>query len=69
MQIGQFQTTLYADHTHLSLSAFSLISFKISLIFKVFFNLVNMELITIDHWLRRNRLSLNYAKFNYNLNR
>ena len=60
MQIGQFQATLYADDTDLSLSDFSLISLK---------NRVNMELITMDHWLRRNRLSLNYAKSNHNLNR
>ena len=58
MQIGQLQTTLYADDTYLSLSDILLISLE---------NRVNMELVTIDHWLRKNKLSLNYAKSNYNL--
>ena len=38
MQIGQFQTTLYADHAYLSFFYISLISLE---------NRLNMELITI----------------------
>ena len=44
MQIGQFQTTLYTDDTYLSLSDILLIPLE---------NKVNMELITIDHGLRK----------------
>ena len=44
MELGQLQTTLYADDTYLSLFNILLISLE---------NRVNTELITIDHWLRK----------------
>ena len=51
-----FNTTLFADHTYLSLSSSSLIRLITQ---------VNNEINKVDKWLRSNKLSLNYKKSSY----
>ena len=49
----EFETTLCADDTYLAMSDKDLDSLKIR---------ANKEISKIDLWLRKNKLSLNYAK-------
>ena len=53
---SDFETTIFADDTYLMLADNDLCKLE---------NRVNLELVKIDHWLRKNKLSLNYAKTNY----
>jgi len=53
-----FHTTLFADDINLRMSNFC---------FNVLQTTVNLELYEIDHWLRANKLSLNYKKTNFML--
>ena len=55
-----FNTTLFADHTYLSLSSSSLIRLKTQ---------VNNEINKADKWLRSNKLSLNYKKSSQNIHK
>ena len=49
-------TSLYADDTYLMMSDLNLTSLQ---------NRINIELQNIDLWLRKNKLSLNFAKSTY----
>ena len=53
-----FHATLFADDINLHMSNSS---------FNVLQKIVNLELCKIDHWLRANKLSLNYNKTNFML--
>ena len=55
---SSFHTTLFADdiNIHMSNSSFNVLQAT-----------VNLELCKIDHWLRANKLSLNYNKTNFML--
>ena len=55
---SSFRTTLFADDINLHMSNSS---------FNVLQTTVNLELCKIDHWLRVNKLSLNYNKTNFML--
>jgi len=55
---SSFHTTLFADDINLHMSNSS---------FNVLQTTVNLELCKIDHWLRANKLSLNYNKTNFML--
>jgi len=55
---SSFHTTLFADDINLHMSNSS---------FNVLQTTVNFELCKIDHWLRANKLSLNYNKTNFML--
>ena len=55
---SSFHTTLFADDINLHMSTSS---------FNVLQTTVNLELCKIDHWLRANKLSLNYNKTNFML--
>ena len=55
---SSFHTTLFADDINLHMSNSS---------FNVLKTTVNLELCKIDHWLRANKLSLNYNKTNFML--
>ena len=55
---SSFHTTLFADDINLHMSNFC---------FNVLHTTVNLELCKIDHWLRANKLSLNYNKTNFML--
>jgi len=56
---SSFRTTLFADDINLYYMSNSC--------FDVFQTTVNLELCKIDHWLRANKLSLNYNKTNFML--
>ena len=53
---SEFDTTLFADDTYLTLSDSNLENLE---------KRVNKELQNVDNWLRRNKLSLNFNKTNY----
>ena len=53
-----FHTTLFADDSNLHMT---------NSCFNVLQTTVNLELCKIDHWLRANKLSLNYNKTNFML--
>jgi len=55
---SSFHTTLFADDKKLHMS---------NSCFNVLQTTVNLELCKIDHWLRANKLSLNYSKTNFML--
>ena len=55
---SSFHTTLFADDINLHMSNSS---------FNILQTTVNLELCKIDHWLRANKLSLNYNKTNFML--
>jgi len=55
---SSFHTTLFADDINLHMSNSS---------FNVLQTTVNLELCKFDHWLRANKLSLNYNKTNFML--
>ena len=55
---SSFHTTLFADDINLHMSNSS---------FNVFQTTVNLELCKIDHWLRANKVSVNYNKTNFML--
>ena len=55
---SSFRTTLFADDINLHMS---------NSCFNVLQTTVNLELCKIDHWLRANKLSLNYNKTNFML--
>jgi len=57
-QVSSFHTTLFADDINLHMSNSD---------FTVLQTTVNLELCKIDHWLRANKLSLNYNKTNFML--
>ena len=52
----EFETILYADNTYQAMSNKGLDSLEIP---------ANKEILKIDLWLRKNKLSLNDAKSNY----
>ena len=54
--MSKFVITIFADDTYLMLADNDLSRLE---------NRVNLELVKIDHWLRSNKLSLNYANTNY----
>jgi len=55
---SSFHTTLFADDINLHMS---------NSCFNVLHTTVNLELCKIDHWLKANKLSLNYTKTTYML--
>ena len=54
--VSKISTTLFTDDTYLVLSDKSLVSLETK---------VNAQLQTVDIWVRRNKLSLNYSKTTY----
>jgi len=58
IKASSFHTTLFADDINLHMS---------NSFFHVLQTTVNLELCKIDHWLRANKLSLNYNKTNFML--